>query len=790
MSLRIKAFLPLLALIAIEFLWCSYLLASRRIPLGHDGFQYFYLKYYFFNEFVTNGEVAQWLPYLTHGSPSSWWYVVQSGIFDAVGLFAARLLQIRTFLPVFYVLLFLEKLLLLVGAWLLASEHLRSRAAVFMVCAAVTATTIWYTQPWWNFHALIALPMLLFLVHRVIFDFRWVWLSGLSLLFFLQTFGHLSYYVPMTLLFVAAYGALMLTRSDARAALRSRIRFSLGGLIFFLLINASTAVAMFWLQKASSDISFAFSYREPDGGVSLAVFLNYAGNTDLRTWNQLVTGITPHLDFTLFSGFLVFGLVVLSFTESGLNQAQKLFTVLTLGAFLLAAASPLATLVYYLWPLGRYFRHLSLLLPVAKLFFIMLGGATLDRLISAPQPFRRSRVYCLTAVLLPTTILLILFATSAERRTAFLSALLPGDLALHPAYDFEPGRLVPAIVAVVVTWIILFILMHRFESAVIRTRLGWAAATVLLLDVSVYHRIEMRNRTQKISREEASVFTFRALPYANQRIVTPEAPGNTRLQEFGRPLSIVIGERYWSQNLLWMADSYQTTNRTVFWSKAFGELLQARLPNEIGKYSNVLSLPVEDKLIAGIGGLDKPKIRFFSQAIACNDPAATATIVANPQYDGRVPLLTAPPENAGVSTLPCDAGALTATEVVTSPEPSAKVMSFKSNTAAFEVNNPASIPVVMTYSDAWSPEWSAQMNGKPLPLLRSALAYKAVVVPPGTSVIEFSYRDRLQQVVFALQTAGSVAFFGYFIWLTCWKLAELEVARTKKAEEVFSSATT
>jgi hypothetical protein len=790
MSLRIKAFLPLLVLIAIELLWCSYLLASRRIPLGHDGFQYFYLKYYFFNEFVTNGEIAQWLPYLTHGSPSSWWYVVQSGIFDAIGLFAARLLQLRNFLPVFYSLLFLEKLLLLVGTWLLASQHLRSRAAVFMVCAAVTATSIWYTQPWWNFHALIALPMLLFLVHRVIFDFRWVWLSALSLLFFLQIFGHLSYYVSMTLLFLAAYGVLMLIRSDARGAFRSRFRFSLLGLIVVLLINASTAVAMFWLQKASSDISFAFSNRNPDGGVSLLVFLNYAGNTDLRTWNQLITGITPHLDFTLFSGFLVFGLVVLSFTERGLSQAQKLFAILTLGAFLLAAASPLATLVYYLWPLGRYFRHLALLLPVAKLFFIMLAGATLDRLLTAPQPFRRSRVYSLTAVLLPSTILLILFASSADRRTAFFNALLPGDLTLHPAYSFGPERLVPGIIAVVLTWIILFILMRRFDYPATRTRLGWVAAAVLLLDVSIYHRMEMRDRTQKISSQEASVFTFRTLPYANQRIVTPEAPSNSRLQEFGRPLSIVIGERYWSQNLLWMVDTYQTTNRTVFWSKAFGELLQSRLPNEVGKYTNVLSLPVDDKLIAAIGGLDKPKIRFFSKAIACNDLAATAAVVANPQYDGRVPLLTAPAENTGVATLPCDASAPAATDVLTSPEPSAKVVSFKSNSAAFEVNNPASLPLVMTYSDAWSPEWTAQINGKPLPVLRSALAYKAVVVPPGTSVIEFSYRDRLQQLVFQLQSAGSVAFFGYLIWLTCWKLAEPEVDRTKKAEELFSSSTT
>lgn len=234
MSSRLRRSLPFLVLVTIDLLWCSYLFASRRIPLGHDGFQYFYLKYYFFNDFVMNGELAQWLPYLTHGSPSSWWYIVQSGVFDAAGLYTARLFQFTNFLPVFYVLLFFEKFLFLFGVWLLACEHCQSRTAVFVVSAAMTTTSLWYTQPWWNFHAVIALPMMLFLIHRAVFDFRWIWLAALGLLFFLQTFGHVAYYLPMTMLFLVAYALLLLVRADARAALRSRFRFKLGGFLVLL----------------------------------------------------------------------------------------------------------------------------------------------------------------------------------------------------------------------------------------------------------------------------------------------------------------------------------------------------------------------------------------------------------------------------------------------------------------------------------------------------------------------------------------------------------------------------
>jgi hypothetical protein len=41
-------------------------------------------------------------------------------------------------------------------------------------------------------------------VHRTFVDFRWTWLCGLAVLFFQQSFGHLSYYLPMTLLFLTA----------------------------------------------------------------------------------------------------------------------------------------------------------------------------------------------------------------------------------------------------------------------------------------------------------------------------------------------------------------------------------------------------------------------------------------------------------------------------------------------------------------------------------------------------------------------------------------------------------
>jgi hypothetical protein len=775
---RLQRSLPLLVLATIELLWCSYLLFSRRVPLGHDGFQYFYLKFYFFNDFVQNGELAQWFPYLTHGSPSSWWYVVQSGMFDAAGMLISRALQIKDFFPIFYTLLLAEKLLFLLGMWLLASQHYRSRISVFVATAAMTTTSIWYTQPWWNFHAVVALPLLLFLVYKTIFNFRWRWLCSAALLFFLQTFGHLSYYLPMTLLFLIAYViVLMLTHSDAMTALRSQFRFSAAGAVFLLMVLIALLVVMFWLQQSSSDISFGASSRNADGGVSLKIFLTYAGNTDLRSWNQLMSGLTPHLDFTMFAGFLVFGLLMLTVTEKQLNPNQKLFAWLTVGAGLLAAASPLSTLVYYLWPLGRYFRHLVLLQPVTKLFCILLAGSTLDRLIHSPSPFRKARVYGFTAIMLPCAVFLGILAFSADQRALFLDALKTVELPLHPGYPASAGRLEWCLFALVMTWIFLVQLLRHFDKPESLRRIAWMAALLLLVDLSFYHRTEMRARTQKLSVAEASIFRFAPLPYVEQRPDTPQTANNARLGNWQRPLSKAIGEEYWSQDLLWMIDSYQTGTRTVFWSESLQELLKARWPDS-EKQGERLSPPITDKLLTRFGGREG-KVLFSTQAIACPDAASSATLLADARYDGAIPLITTSAQNIGLSTLPCDLSAVTAAPAAT-PRASAKIMAFHSNGAVFEIENSSETPVLMTYSDVWSRFWSAEVNGGSAPVLRTALAYKSVVVPPGRSVVQFKFQDRQEILVFGLQTAATLLFVVFLAWLISWSMAERAVVASKE----------
>ncbi len=767
---------PVLLLIVVELAWSVYLASSRTIPGGHDGFQYFYLKYYFFNDFVLNGERTEWLPYLTHGSPSAWWYVVQSGIFDPVMLLVARFLQFANFLPIFYALLFFEKLLLILGSWLFAGEHLRSRPARFAVTAAVSSTCIWYTQPWWDFHAVVALPMMLFFLHRTLFAFRWQWPIGLSVLLYLQTFGHLSYYLPITLLLLAAYAGPVIAQRSARSAFREQFRFSAAGLLILVVVNIAFLFELVWLQRSSQEIAFASSQRGASGAVPLNVFLNYAGNTDLRAWNQFFTGLTPHLDFTLFAGFLTVGLAVVALSSGPLNHTQRLFAWLTALMLLMASASPVATIFFYVWPLGRLFRHLALLVPAAKFFCIFLAGATLDRLVCEPgmRKWRGRTRIAVTVVLASVLMLLVTFAIDPASLRSFLAALEGGPLPVLESYGTAmiDARLLRGGAFLALTWIVLLALGRMCAQSDARaSHLAWIAGLVLFFDVSTYGWLEMRSRTLTLPPREAAIFQFTDRPYIDKRSETAETMDNARRRTFSKSLAQVVGTRYWPENLLWLTDTYRTSERTGFWSTAFDSLLQAmeKRDGSTGAMvkNELLVLPTDDGLLTAIAGFRESKIRFLARAIVCPDTDSTTELLANPAYHGQAALLTGDlsDQSLRLAVSPCEPGALTASDAPSASTPTARNSSFSSNQAEFDVENPTSASFVMTYSDTWSDHWRARINNKDAQVLRSDLAYKAVVIPPGRVRVQFQYRDRWAEIVFASQALASVGFVLFLAFL-------------------------
>jgi hypothetical protein len=754
----------LVALLLAELVWCVFLAVTHRIPIGHDGFQYFYVKYYFFNDFVRHGEIAQWLPYLTHGAPAAWWFIVQGGIFDPLALLLARALRFQDFFPIFYALLFLEQALLTLGIWLLASVHFKSSSAAIAVTVAVAWTSLWYTGAWWNFHAVLPLPLLMFFLNRTVFDFRWKWPIAASLILFLQSFGQLSYSLPMTLLFAAAYTVLLLSTTDARGRFRSRFVLSVAGPSAVALVNACFFIELWWLRRAAGEIAYGNSLRGPNGAVTFGTFLDYAGPTDLRAWNQFFSGLTPHLDFTMFGGFLIAGLLVVGIAAGSWNRSQWLFALLTALAVLVAAASPAATIVFYVWPLGNLFRHLALLAPAAKLFAILFAGAALDRLV-ADRSFvaPRRATAAVVAVALFWIGLLATFAVNRAALESFLAALSEGALPALSTFASTLARAqaIRGALCLAISAAALIALIRRPSTAS-----ATVAVAILTADIATYHYLEMRGRTMPLGVREAAIFRFVDPPYFERRLASVNDPANERRWRFAKSEASLVGTRYWAENLLWLADTYQATERTVYWSAALDVLVQAlkaRGGESVIGEGEIFAPPTRQPLVAAIGGLREPKARLRDRFIVCPTIQRAEALFVTPEFNGQAGLLATP--NAVAGSLSCDPSSLRAVSGSSDDQArdhpsqtSTKVTSFSSNHASFEVDNRTGRPLVMTYSDSWSPYWRATLDERPEAIMISDLAYKAIAVPPGAHRITFRYNDRLADVVFATESIASMAF--------------------------------
>lgn len=205
----------------------------------------------------------------------------------------------------------------------------------------------------------------------------------------------------------------------------------------------------------------------------------------------------------------------------------------------------------------------------------------------------------------------------------------------------------------------------------------------------------------------------------------------------------------------------------MFWSTAFDSLLQALAMRDGPRGSmvamvkdEILVLPTDDELLTAIGGFRESKVRFFARAIVCPDTDSTSALLVNPAYHGQTALLTGDlaPQSLPLAVSPCEADALTENAAPPTPAPSARNAFFSSNRAEFDVDNPTSVPLVMAYSDSWSDHWRARINNKDVQVLRSDLAYKAVVIPQGKVRVQFEYRDLAAETVFASQALASVAF--------------------------------
>ena len=744
--------------VLLEAVFFVYLVNNRLLVGGNDGFEYFNLRYSFLNNVVNAREVPQWMPFVTQGSVVQWWHIMQGGILQNILLLSGAVVKNINFLPLFYAGLFIDELLLLTGIWLLGRRFFASPFTVFFVSLSIMGACIWLLQPWWNFHFYYAIPLILYFLH-VFLDSgkcRYYFLAGNLL--FIQSVGGLPYFLPVISLVIFLYFAFyfVFNRGDGLQKI-GKINF---GWPFFIVsgILAILFLSLYLFMKTGTNQIVNYTLRSREGFVPLDVFLTHGGELSWRTWLEMIFGISPGLDYTLYIGiscipFILLGLIF------NTNKRNIHFALTTLVLLLFGMGTPVSMLFYYCWPKMDYFRHLALVAPVVKVFLCFLAGFGFDALF-----FREPRWFMprgMKAALIIMSLLLlryffILWNLPESGNYAYfiqaIKAIVPDRLP-----DFQGLLSNEVLLAFLLKRTALFVLSASLLlGAGLLLRASVKGLFLLLVAVLVFHGADLysykyyETRLKTVPLDDAlyQITEFHPMPYAQRRNAAWDK-NNPRFNLLEK-LPVKSGVLYWTIHAFLFNDELGSRFKTDYWLLPLDQYMKAYWGQPINDSSIVplglvypvrLDFPLNHPGALKISGVTEDKIQFFSQADFCRSDEMIASFITEPAYNGDRLFLSAQNTNNNQNRIPAPAGAnmeISADKRLYLPY---QVRRFDCNNLVLTTDTKEIQSSWLLYSDVWHPFWRATVNGKETTVFKANLAYKAVKLEKGFNTVHFYYKS-------------------------------------------------
>ena len=148
-------------------------------------------------------------------------------------------------------------------------------------------------------------------------------------------------------------------------------------------------------------------------------------------------------------------------------------------------------------------------------------------------------------------------------------------------------------------------------------------------------------------------------------------------------------------------------------------------------------------------GYSEPKLQLFSTLNVLPNENQTARVLGSPNDNGEM-VFTSSSDLAG-SEMNNPIVKMQNTSVSFTDQrlnfTAIKVEDFSFDALKLLVNTGSNSPTVLYYSDGWSANWHAYVNGSEVPLIRANVGFKAIILPPGTSNISFVYSDLTSEIV-------------------------------------------
>ena len=517
-----------LLIILIEAGIFFYMINGRWIVGGHDGFTYFANQYSCLNNVVIYGKIPQWTPFLTHGIGGILFgYITWSGILQNVLLLSGNLFKGVNFLPIFYVGIFIDELLLLAGTWLLSRRFFASPFTVFFVTLSIMGSCIWLLQPWWNFHLYYALPLILYFIHIFIDSGKWryYFLAGNAL--FIQCMGNLPYVLPLTSLVIFLYFLFYFIFNykdtwQKIKALNWNWSFILTTSIIIILF-----VAYYSAMSIGTDQVVNYSpSRNIDNSTNLSDFLTYSGKLSWKVWLELFLGMSPCLDYTLYIGILCVPFILLGLILNINKQnSHFLFTIIILLFF--SMGTFVSVFFYYLWPMMRYFRHLSLITPVIKIFLCFTAGFGFDAVFFNKSRWKnpmiiKASLAVISILMLGLSLLLWILAKNYEFTSYLIRSMVSETLPMFITL-FNENTMTSALnrtTLFTLTAFILFAVLLFIKQKKMFISFMILLLTLHCMDIYIFKTSEIKLKATPLNDELYKITEFRPMPYAKRRDVS------------------------------------------------------------------------------------------------------------------------------------------------------------------------------------------------------------------------------------------------------------------------------
>ena len=771
-----------------------YLVMDKRIPMGHDTFQYLQLQYtMFFNEPALHKAVPQWLPFMTHGTVSNFWVVFCQGIFTSVIVPFAGFLKHINFYSIFQAGLLFDELILLFGCVALAKRYFKSAAATLFVASSIVFTTISSTQIWWDFHLLYLFPVTLYCFDRTLRETSAKYLFLACLFSVGMMLGNPPYCAPLFAFTMVVFGLsiwFFFPRQTSACLKQFVSSFKLRHLLAIIIPCILLLIIFLFMKHGIADIVSHNSKRTADWQVSnLRDFLNYGENINLSKYLELVFRGTNNLDNTVYAGLLIMPFALLTFlrVRSRLSYA---FGTTALIMVLFSAGIIIPLIFYYTFPLAKYYRHIGLVTPLAKLFIVFYAAFGFDRFWQALKCLRKktddlffaeAKVYLIILIM---SMLLIFGFVSFQWISGIRIYNFPTSTGLlktmNQLYTNESQISHLMAILTLLSGLFLILLTAMLWLPKKAVLLGWALISIHLIDLVSFKAKNEIKRLPQVDKEIVSLFDIYDYSFSYNR--SQDYLSNNRFCKFApylflddqepfepnQPTNTIAkyGVQYWNLDTFLFFDAVSHIFSTQRWLRGVDNFYKVWVPvsDRIPGYA---SFPIpQSAAFKKLCGYSYGKLQLFSNIHVLPNEKDIAKVMANHSFQGNMLLTSNIDTNSpNVSTV----ATIDSQDTIILPENNERIVDanisiqkFTFDKLQLKVNNETKSNAVLYYADAWRSNWRAYVNGKPSTVLKTNLAYKSVVIPPGTSDVIFKFGDTLSGFLFnAMIAIGIFIFCGF-----------------------------